>query len=132
MAPLQRRLARHLLRRRAGRGRGGVRRPGIDSFNDQAVQRPEAARLGGLVEVEVHPGEGGDHLLAGELELEVALEDGTAVTARLELPPGTPDRPPSDDELRTKLELCVGTEADTLAALGWESAATYLRAVTPG
>jgi 2-methylcitrate dehydratase PrpD len=103
--------------------------PGIDSFNDDAVQRPEAVRLGELVEV--HPDEGGDHLLAGELQLEVRLEDGRVLSATLGLPPGAPNRPPSDDELRTKLELCGGAEADTLAALSWESAGAYLGAATP-
>jgi 2-methylcitrate dehydratase PrpD len=104
-------------------------RPGIDSFNDEAVRRPDAVRLGELVEV--HPGEGGDHLLAGELEIEVALEDGGPVRACLELPPGAPQRPPSDDELRTKLELCAGEQADALASLSWGSAAAYLRAALP-
>ncbi|HJS93446.1 MAG TPA: hypothetical protein VJ741_04220, partial [Solirubrobacteraceae bacterium] len=104
-------------------------RPGIDSFSDQAVVRPEAVRLGELVAV--HPGEGGDHLLAGELKLEVRLDDGSEVHTTLGLPPGAPDRPPSDDELRTKLELCAGREADTLATLGWESAGAYLRTAMP-
>ena len=104
-------------------------RPGIESFNDEAVKRPEAVRLGGLVEVD--PGEGGDHLLAGELEIEVALQDGSGVEARLELPPGAPERPPSEDELRTKLELCAGAQADTLAALSWRSAAAFLCGAIP-
>jgi 2-methylcitrate dehydratase PrpD len=104
-------------------------RPGIESFGDEAVQRPEAVRLGGLVEV--NPGEGGDHLLAGELELEVSLEDGSELSTTLGLPPGAPERPPTDEELRTKLELCAGAEANALAALSWESAAAYLRAATP-
>lgn len=104
-------------------------RPGIESFSDEAVVRPEAVRLGEIVEV--HPGEGGDHLLAGELELEVTLKDGSALRTTLGLPSGAPDRPPSDDELRTKLELCAGVQADTLAALSWESAAAYLRGAMP-
>jgi 2-methylcitrate dehydratase PrpD len=100
-------------------------RPGIDSFNDEAVRRPEAVRLGELVEVQ--PGEGGDHLLAGQIELEVALQDGSPIRATLGLPPGAPERPVTDAELRTKLELCAGEEADALEALTWESAAAYLR-----
>ncbi len=100
--------------------------PGIDSFDDEAVARPEAVRLAGLVEV--HPGEGGDHLLAGELELAVRLDDGSEARAKLALPPGAPERPPSDAELRTKLGLCAGREAEALSGLTWESAAAYLRA----
>jgi 2-methylcitrate dehydratase PrpD len=100
-------------------------RPGIDSFNDEAVSRTEAVRLGELVEV--HPGGGGDHLLAGELEIEIALNDRSPIRATLGLPPGAPGRPVSEKELRTKLELCAGDEADALETLTWESAAAYVR-----
>jgi 2-methylcitrate dehydratase PrpD len=101
-------------------------RPGIDSFDDQAVMRPEAARLGQAVQAVAT--EGGGHLLAGEVELEVSFDDGHEVHTTLALPPGAPERPPTDSELRTKLELCGGPEADALARLTWDSAAAYLRA----
>jgi 2-methylcitrate dehydratase PrpD len=101
-------------------------RPGIESFRDEAVARPNATRLAELVEVQSTGG--GDHLLAGEVELTVTLEDGSEVGSVLALPPGAPERPPSDEELRAKLELCAGAEAGDLEALGWESAADYLRA----
>ncbi len=100
-------------------------RPGLESFTDEAVARPEAVRLGSLVDVT--GAGGGDHLLAGEIELAVELHDGTGVRATLELPPGAPGRPPTDEELRTKLELCAGSEADALAGLSWETTAAYLR-----
>jgi 2-methylcitrate dehydratase PrpD len=100
-------------------------RPGLESFTDRAVARPEAARLAEMVEVTA--GTGGDQLLAGEVELAVEVSDGTVAHVELALPPGAPDRPPTDDELRTKLELCAGAEADTLAGLSWETAAAYLR-----
>ncbi len=101
-------------------------RPGIASFDDEAVARPEAVRLAELLDVQ--PSDGGDHLLAGEVEVELTLEDGSDLRAVLALPPGAPERPPTDSELRTKLELCAGDEADALAALTWRSAAAYLRA----
>ena len=63
----------------------------------------------------------------GEIEIEISLEDGTNVTATLALPPGAPDRPVTEDELRSKLELCAGSESDALASLSWETAADYLR-----
>ena len=72
--------------------------------------------------------DGGRDLLAGQVHIEVVLEDGERVASDLASPPGAPDRPPSDEELRTKLELCAGEEAETLAALPWESAARNLRA----
>jgi hypothetical protein len=77
--------------------------------------------------VEVNSAPGGDHLLAGEIELEVELDDGTGVRTALAFPPGAPGRPPTDDELRAKLELCAGSEADALARLSWETAAAFLR-----
>ncbi len=45
--------------------------------------------------------------------------------AELELPPGAPARPPTEAEMRTKLELCAGGEAEAIAALTWETAAGY-------
>ncbi|MBV8713067.1 MAG: MmgE/PrpD family protein [Solirubrobacterales bacterium] len=99
--------------------------PGIDSFNDEAVRRAEAMRL--VEAVETVATEGGEHLLAGEIELEVTLADGSKLGTTLATAPGAPDRPPTDEELLTKLTLCAGAEADTLAALTWESAGAYLR-----
>jgi 2-methylcitrate dehydratase PrpD len=102
--------------------------PGLASFTDEAVNRPEAVRLGALVEVIPVAGAGdGDHLLAGAVELTVELQDGTEVRSALGLPPGAPGRHPTDDELRTKLELCAADEADALAELSWDTAAAYLR-----
>jgi 2-methylcitrate dehydratase PrpD len=94
-------------------------RPGFDSFSDDAVLRPEAARL--MKAVEVATTDGGDHLLTGEVELEI---DG--VHAALALPPGAPERPVTGAELRAKLELCG---AGDLAALSWSSAARFLRQI---
>ena len=102
------------------------RPPGFASFDDEAVARRDAGRLAELVEVQAT--EGGEDLLAGEVHIEAELEDGRCLEVTLALPPGAPDRPPGDDELAGKLELCAGGEADALAALSWESAATYLRA----
>jgi len=98
-------------------------RPGLGSFSDAAVVRAEAVRLGEMVEVIAT--DGGEQLLAGEIEIELTLEDGSVLRAELELPPGAPGRPPSDEELRTKLELCAGGEAETIAALTWDTAAGY-------
>ena len=105
--------------------------PGIECFSDAAVRRAEAVRLVEAVRVaeavDTSAAEGGDHLLAGEIELEVTLADGAKLATTLVLPPGAPDRPPTDEELLTKLSLCAGAGADELAALTWESAGAYLR-----
>jgi 2-methylcitrate dehydratase PrpD len=106
-------------------------RPRIDSFTDEAVVRADAVRLGELVDVTTvdgdGDGDGGDHLLAGHIELDVSLRGGRAVRADLALPPGAPGRPPTDEELNAKLELCAGDEAGALAGLSWETAAAYVR-----
>ena len=93
--------------------------PGFESFSDHAVLRPEAVRLGRLVEVTAT--DGGDHLLTGEVEIEI-----DSARANLALPPGAPGHEMNDEELRTKLELCGAGE---LADLSWESAPAVLRSL---
>jgi 2-methylcitrate dehydratase PrpD len=100
--------------------------PGLASFSDPAVARPEAVRLAQAVEVRA--GATGEGLLAGRLGLEVTLEDGSSAQTTLALPPGAPGRPPTGAELRTKLELCAGNAAGELADLSWGSAGRFLRA----
>lgn len=82
-------------------------RPGFASFTDAAVQRPAARRLISLVELETT--DGGEGLLAGEVEITL---DGTRTLIE-KLPPGAPDRPPTDAELAEKLADC-GLDA------GWD------------
>jgi 2-methylcitrate dehydratase PrpD len=97
---------------------------GFASFTDEAVRRPEAQRLVDLVEVELS--EGGDWLLAGELEAEVHT-GATVHRARLQLPPGSPERPPTREELATKVADCLeGTDVDP-SAITWPGAADILR-----
>jgi 2-methylcitrate dehydratase PrpD len=96
--------------------------PGFDSFADAGVRRPAAARL--MRAVQIAATDGGDHLLTGEVEIEVELDDGAALRTALALPPGAPERPVTDAELRSKLELCGAGE---VAELSWESAARFLR-----
>ena len=97
---------------------------GFASFTDEAVRRPEAQRLVDLVEVELS--EGGDWLLAGELEAEVHT-GGTVLRGRLHLPPGSPERPPTADELDAKIGDCLGgTDLDP-STITWAGAADILR-----
>ncbi len=98
--------------------------PGFDSFSDAAVSRPDAVRLSQLVEVAATAG--GDQLLTGEVEIEIETDGGAGLRTVLALPPGAPERPVTDAELRTKLELCG---AGDLAEVSWESAAPFLRSL---
>ncbi|MGH2883138.1 MAG: MmgE/PrpD family protein, partial [Solirubrobacteraceae bacterium] len=100
-------------------------RPGFDSFSDAGVERPEAMRLARLIEV-APSDDGGDQLLTGEVEIEIETRAGAGFHASLALPPGAPDRPMTDEELTTKLELCGAGE---VAELSWESAAQFLRSL---
>lgn len=98
--------------------------PGFWSFTDAAVARPEARRLMELVEVEFS--DGGDWLLAGELEVEVHLA-GEVLFAREQYPPGSPQRPPTSDELARKVRECLADSDIDPADIGWSTASQILR-----
>jgi 2-methylcitrate dehydratase PrpD len=101
---------------------------GFDSFTDSAAQRPEAQRLVDMVEVELDAG--GDWLLDGELNVEVHSRVGDIVRASQQYPPGSPQQPPTQAQLRAKLSDCLRV-ADLLeldpATWTWDTAATVLR-----
>ena len=104
--------------------------PGLASFTDAALARPEARRLTGLVVVESPPEASSDDsegLLAGEVDVEVSLDGGQVLHTRLDLPPAAPGRPLTDDQLEAKLRTCAPASVDEVRGLDWESAATYLR-----
>jgi len=95
--------------------------PGFASFTDEAVRRPAARRLAGLLEVKTEPG--GSWLLDGELHAEVHTGAG-AVESSLRFPPGAPQRPPTAAQLQAKLTDCVpGTDPGSWT---WDNAADVL------
>ena len=104
--------------------------PGFGSFTDDAVRRDAARRLVSLVEIKLEPG--GDGLLDGELEAEVHLGDGTVRRARQQFPPGSPARPPTSDQLRAKLDDCVGDLDTDPSEWTWENVPGVLRRFLPG
>ena len=104
------------------------RHPGFASFTDEAVRRPAARQLTGLVETELTPG--GSWLLDGELAAEVHTS-GEVLAVKQQFPPGAPRRPPADAELRAKLSDCVaGLDADP-ASWTWQNAAHVLARFLP-
>ncbi len=92
-------------------------RPGVASFTDAAVRRPEAQRL--IEKVAVATTSGGQGLLDGEISIEVTLDDHRTVRTTLDLPPGAPGRPPTDAQLQEK----IGPD---LINLSWAQAPTTL------
>jgi 2-methylcitrate dehydratase PrpD len=103
--------------------------PGFASFTDEAVRRPAARRLAGLVETKLVPG--GSWLLDGELAAEVHTGDGVLATT-LRYPPGAPQRPPADAQLQAKIADCVaGLDTDP-SSWTWQNAAQLLARELPG
>ncbi len=101
-------------------------RADFETFSDQAVMRPLARSL--VARVRVVAGAGGDGLLAGDVQITVALVDGQpALRTSLQTPPGAPARPPSAADLRAKVETCAPDDAASVAQLTWSSAASFLR-----
>ena len=105
------------------------RYPGFASFTDDAVRRPDARRLAGLVEADLEPG--GDWLLDGELQATIHEGNGVVHRTRLQYPPGSPARPPSAEQLGAKLADCLtGLDTDP-ATWTWQNAADLLRRYLP-
>ncbi|HKC28831.1 MAG TPA: MmgE/PrpD family protein [Jatrophihabitans sp.] len=100
--------------------------PGFDSFADEAVRRPAATALMSKIVVETSPG--GDWLLDGELEITIEASGRDMLTGRLKLPPGSPTRPPSAEDMRGKVERCCPDLAGDVMELDWSAAADLLDA----
>lgn len=101
---------------------------GFESFSDRAVQRPEARRLVELVETQVS--EGGEWLLEGQVEVEVHTDSETLTTS-LAHPPGSPERPPTREELERKVADCLVGLDVAPSALTWDNGAALLRSHLP-
>jgi 2-methylcitrate dehydratase PrpD len=102
--------------------------PGFASFTDEAVRRPEARRLAGLVETELTPG--GSWLLDGELAAEVHA-GGDVLRVKQQFPPGAPRRPPAAAELEAKLGDCVAGLGAAPSSWTWQNAAQVLARYLP-
>ncbi|HYO20283.1 MAG TPA: MmgE/PrpD family protein [Dermatophilaceae bacterium] len=97
---------------------------GFATFSDEQVRRPEANRLIELVEVDLTGG--GDHLLSGEVEVEVHTAGGIQ-RAALAYPPGSPQNPPTDEDLRLKIADCLTGLPVQPDDITWASAAGLMR-----
>jgi len=102
---------------------------GFDSFSDERLDRQDVTRLIELVEVDLT--EGGSQLLSGEVEVEVHSGGGagpiTVSRSTLAYPPGSPQNPATDEDLRLKVADCltgIPVEPDDIT---WASAADLLR-----
>jgi 2-methylcitrate dehydratase PrpD len=105
------------------------RYPGFASFTDDAVRREAARRLAALVETTLVPG--GDGLLDGELEVRIHTGNDCVHDAVLALPPGSPARPPTAEQLSGKLADCLAGLDTDWSAWTWQNAADVLRRFIP-
>jgi 2-methylcitrate dehydratase PrpD len=99
--------------------------PGFDSFTTEAVLRHAAKELVSRTSVELT--EGGTGLLDGDIRVVLELSDGTRRSAVMDSPPGSPTRPPTDDDLYAKLVSCGSDIPALLTDLDWLTAAGLLR-----
>lgn len=99
--------------------------PGLASFTDSAVRRPEVAPL--VERVELEPVGDGATLLASALEVELVERGGRVREARVDLPPGAPGRPATPQEMAGKLAACGGDVPGILAGATWHAAPSILR-----
>ena len=90
--------------------RGGV---GLDDFDETARRDPELLSVAGRVGYAQRPGWGRDRAAAAAVEL--VLRNGSSLSAELDVPLGHPDRPLSDDQLRSKFVDCAGRAANPIA-----------------
>ena len=97
---------------------------GFDSFSDAAVRRPEAQRLVELVEVELT--DGGDWLLAGDVQVEVHTST-EVLRNSVKFPPGSPQRPPTPEELDRKITDCLAGLRLDPTTVSWTDSARLMR-----
>ncbi len=103
--------------------------PGLGSFTDDAVLRPEAVRLTEAVTTTLT--DDGDGLLAGRTQIDLHVKDGAVLEASLDLPPGAPGRVATQGALRRKIDACCGADADAVARADWASASDVARLIAP-
>jgi 2-methylcitrate dehydratase PrpD len=103
-------------------------REGPLPFTNEWVGRADIQELMRLVEF-TPTGENGSGLLDGELEISVELRSGEIHRARGKVPPGAPDRPPTENELKLKIRACCGEESGRVESAGWADAPAILEGV---
>lgn len=102
---------------------------GFEAFSDEAVRRPQAQRLVDLVETTLV--DHGDSLLSGRVEIEVQSDDGL-IHASLDYPPGSPQRPPNEEEMGQKVALCLAGSGVDASAISWADGSELLRRTLVG
>jgi 2-methylcitrate dehydratase PrpD len=104
--------------------------PDFVSFTDSAVGRPEAQDLIQRVKP-IYDETDDDNLLAGDVRIDVELANGETVSASLEMPPGSPARPATEEEFAAKLAACGADVPALVDAITWTSARELLRRELP-
>lgn len=100
--------------------------PGIDSFTDEAVSRPNVRHL--LERTDLVRKPGGDGVFDGTVRVSVRTKGGRVDEEELILPPGHPRTPPTADELAAKVRDCAGPDlTDAVIGASWATAPDLLR-----
>jgi len=97
---------------------------GISTFSNAQVGRVEAKDLIELVQVDLTPG--GDQLLSGQVEVEVHA-GGRVRCSVMSFPPGSPQNPPSKQDLLLKITDCLSGTTLRPDDINWGSAPNLFR-----
>ena len=106
---------------------------GFRAFDDDAVARTTAQNLIGRTRIELT--EGGVGLLDGTVQVRIETVDGQVHEGTLDLPPGSPTRPPSAADMGDKVADCLdrGRIQDVSAEeITWTSGADLLQTYVGG
>lgn len=99
----------------------------LSTFDDDAVHHGATSDVMDVVEFDVDPDlPYGSHASTVKIE----LADGTVLERHLSEPPGTPATPLSEEELRTKFEMCAKRAVDDATADSLYEALSTLRDAT--
>jgi 2-methylcitrate dehydratase PrpD len=101
---------------------------GFGSFSDEAVHRPDVARLTRSVAIHLTPG--GNGLLEDTVRVGLVSTDGQTRTGEIDIPPGAPGRPVTRAQLAQKVRDCVGDRTDNVLAAGWADIAALFEGTT--
>ncbi len=94
----------------------------IDSFHPEALGDPRVRQL--MTRVHMEAGEEMEKVFQQKrpTEIHLQMEDGTALSARVEYRRGDPENPPTEEEVKAKYRMLVKPVLSSARTLQWEKA----------